>query len=81
MQQSYKPLSVQEYESIKVGDIIIRMIAFVLPIELTVTAVDEKVITTGAWRFDRKTGIEIDEDIPTAVSYISEILEPTEDEV
>jgi hypothetical protein len=75
---SYKPLSQQVYASIKPGDIIIRMLAFILPMELTVTAVDDKVITAGAWRFDVQTGIEIDEDIPTPVSYISEILE-TED--
>jgi hypothetical protein len=72
---SYKPLSQQEYASIKPGDVIIRMLAFILPMELTVTAVDEKVITAGAWRFDVQTGIEIDEDIPTPVSYISGILE------
>ena len=71
--QEYKPLTKEQYNSIKVGDVIERMLAFCIPCYLNVQEVTDKVIDCG-WTFDRNTGLEINEDIPTTVSYISKIL-------
>lgn len=78
--QHHTPLTQEQYNSIKSGDVIERMLAFCIPCYLIVSKVDEKMIYTGdeGWTFDRNTGLEIDEDIPTTVSYISKIL--TEEE-
>jgi len=67
------PLTKEEYNNIKVGDVIERMLGFAIPMYLNVVAVTEDVIDCG-WTFNRHTGIEIDEDIPVAVSYISKVL-------
>lgn len=72
MKQEYKPLTKEEYNSIQPGDKIERMLAFCLPMELIVQSVSDTIIDAG-WTFDRNTGLEIDEDIPTTVSYISKI--------
>ena len=72
-QQSFIPLSKEEYNSIKEGDWVTRMLAFCIPMPLKVTRVTDTTIITGLWEFDRNTGIEIDEDISSPVSYISEI--------
>ena len=49
-------------DEIKVGDTVTRMIAGSIPMVLKVTAVDEY-IHCGPWKFSRKTGAEIDEEI------------------
>jgi len=79
--QEYKPLTKEQYNSIKAGDVIERMLAFCIPVYLLVSEVDDKLIYTGkgGWTFDRNTGLEIDEDISHTVSYISKIL--TEEEI
>jgi len=73
MKQSYTPLTKEEYHSIKKGDVIERMLAFAIPMELVVQSVTDDVIDCG-WTFDRNTGLEIDDDIPVKVSYISRII-------
>ena len=73
MEQQYIPLTKEQYHSIKKGDIIERMLAFAIPMELIVQDVTENIIDCG-WTFDRNTGLEIDEDIPVKVSYISKII-------
>jgi len=73
MLQSYNPLSKIEYQSIKAGDTIERMLTFSIPMNLIVQSVSETTIDAG-WVFDRTTGIEIDEDISVPVSYISKII-------
>lgn len=75
MNQKYKPLTKEEYHSIKPGDIIERMLAFSIPMNLRVTSVIGNIITCGHWEFERDTGLEIDEDISARVSYISKIIE------
>ena len=50
------------YCDVKVGDEVERDLAGVVML-LRVTAVDERVITCGAWTFDRFTGGEIDADL------------------
>lgn len=77
--QKYTPLSGEEYRNIKPGDVIERMLAFSIPCYLVVHSVDEKYIHTSeepdaGWKFDRNTGLEIDEMIPATVSYIRRIL-------
>lgn len=77
MKQRYNPLTKEEYNSIKPGDVIERMLAFAIPMYLEVQSVKNGIIDAG-WTFDANTGLEIDEDIPSTVSYISKIL--TEEE-
>lgn len=72
MKQQHNPLTKSQYRDIKEGDVIERMLAFCLPMKLRVQSVDEDTIDAG-WVFDRNTGLEIDEDIPTTVSYISKV--------
>jgi hypothetical protein len=72
-----EPLTTQEYQAIKVGDVIERMLGFKIPMYLVVQDVTEKFIDCG-WVFDRFTGLEIDDDIPVTVSFISKVL--TEEE-
>jgi hypothetical protein len=73
MKQQYKPLSAEVLLAIKEGDVIERMLGFCIPVYLIVQKVDEDIIDCG-WTFDRKTGLEVDEDIATTVSYISRVL-------
>jgi hypothetical protein len=80
MNQNYNPLKINEYHSIKVGDVIVRMIAFCLPDQLIVNEVTANRIKAGLWEFDRNTGIEIDEEISVPVSYISRIVTKTSKE-
>lgn len=68
-----KPLSKELLETIKAGDIIERMLGGTLPCYLKVAHVTEDRIDA-CWVFDRKTGLEIDEDIPMTVSYIRRVL-------
>ena len=76
MQQEYIPLSQQELAEIQPGDVIERMLAFSIPLYMNVTSVTNDIIEAGVcgWTFDRKTGLEIDEDISTTVSYIKRVL-------
>ena len=46
-----------------VGASVIRMLGGVLPMNLTVTAVDDKFVHCGDYKFDQLTGAEIDEDL------------------
>lgn len=80
MEQNYTPLTKEEYNSIKAGDVIERMLAFAVPVYLVVQKVEGNIIDCG-WEFDRNTGLEIDEDIPTTVSYISKILTEEQKEI
>jgi hypothetical protein len=80
MAVNYKPLDKEILQSIKPGDVIERMLGFMVPCYLVVQEVTEKTIECG-WVFDRNTGLEIDEDIPTTVSYISKILNEEQKEI
>lgn len=51
------------YESIKPGDKVTRLICGFMPMEMTVTKVDDTLIHCGDWTFDRNTGAEVDEDL------------------
>lgn len=58
------------FEHVKVGDIVTRMLAGVVPMELKVSDITEERIICGAWEFDRITGHEIDDMIPCLVSHL-----------
>jgi len=71
--QKYIPLTKEQYHSIKKGDVIERMLGFVIPMQLIVQSVTDDIIDCG-YIFDRNTGLEIDENISVTVSYISRII-------
>lgn len=73
MKQEYTPLTKEQYQAIKPGDVIERMLAFCIPMYLNVQKVEDGIIDAG-WTFDRNTGLEIDGDIPLSVSYIRRVL-------
>lgn len=50
-------------KAIKVGDKVRRLLGGVVPMELTVTEVDEKFIHCGDWKFSREGGYEVDEEL------------------
>lgn len=45
----------------QVGDQVTRMLCGIVPMPLLVTAIDDHFIFCGEWKFDKKTGAEIDE--------------------
>lgn len=48
------------FENVKAGDVVVRMLGGQIRMELKVQAVTDKLIDCG-WTFDRKTGAEIDD--------------------
>lgn len=65
-----KILTKEQLETIKVGDVVTRMLGGVVPMKLIVGEIDEKEDMIyigkkdqGGWKFDRITGVEIDEDL------------------
>lgn len=52
------------FAHIKVGDVVIRMLAGTIPMKLMVTEVtDTLIVTGGGWTFDRVYGAEVDDDL------------------
>ena len=41
-----------------------------IPSDLTITEVKDDLIICGAWKFDRDSGIEVDDDISCQVSHL-----------
>ncbi len=80
MKQAYTPLPKETIRAIKIGDVIERMLGFAIPVYLNVVDVTENIIDCG-WTFDRNTGLEVDEDIPTTVSYIRRVLTEEQKEI
>jgi len=59
------------FRDIAVGDIVHRMLAGVIPMDLKVTEItDDLIITGGGWEFSRDTGVEIDDMISIPVSHL-----------
>lgn len=58
-----KPVRGQDFSDVKVGDTVTRLLAEVVPMQLVVTAVDERLIYCGDYTFDRATGFEVDEEL------------------
>lgn len=80
MKIQYQPMTKEQLSQIKSGDVIERMLAFSVPMYLVVEEVTDTQIIAGWYTFNRETGIEIDEDIPTPVSYIKKVLTEEEKE-
>ncbi len=51
------------FENLRVGDVVVRMLAGTLPIKLQVSDITDQLIVCSAWQFDRATGAEIDEEL------------------
>lgn len=55
------------FKAIKIGDLVTRMLAGSVPMQLRVTEIDEDFIYCGppdvGWKFSRRNGAEIDEEI------------------
>lgn len=51
------------FDHLKVGDEVTRMLAGSIPMKLKVIAIEDGVLTCGAWTFDQATGAEIDDDL------------------
>jgi len=59
------------FRHIKKEDTIFRMLAGCIPMKLRVSKIDDSLIhAVGGWTFNRDTGVEIDEFIPSIVSYL-----------
>jgi hypothetical protein len=50
-------------KQLKPGDVVTRWLAGVVPMRLTVTAIDDRFIHCGDWKFDRRNGAEVDEEL------------------
>lgn len=53
----------KKLNELKAGDIVTRMLGGSIPMELKVSEITETEIICGAWKFDKETGAEIDEDL------------------
>jgi hypothetical protein len=53
----------KEFENLKVGDVVVRMLAGTIPMKLRVSEITDELIISGAWQFDRATGAEVDEEL------------------
>lgn len=51
------------FEKLRVGDVVVRMLAGTLPMKLQVSEITEQLIVCSAWQFDKRTGAEIDEEL------------------
>lgn len=58
------------FEYVEVGDKVNRMLAGSLMMLLQVSEITDDQILCGPWVFDRKTGHEVDDVIPTLVSHL-----------
>lgn len=76
-----KEIEPRDFSDVKVGDVVVRLLAGVVPMKLRVTEVTDDRILCGIspsdneplagepWAFDRKTGIEEDERFGWGVKY------------
>jgi hypothetical protein len=65
--------------ALRVGDTVTRMLAGVVPMQLRITAMDDSLITCGAWTFNRSTGGEVDADLGwDGVCHTGSFLTPNE---
>lgn len=51
------------FSDLKVGDKVTRLLAGSISMRLLVTEVEDKYIHCGPWKFNRITGLEVDEDL------------------
>ena len=60
-------------ENAQVGDTAHRMLAGVVPMDLRITELTDKLIICGPWAFNRLTGAEIDEELSISPSHLTGI--------
>lgn len=48
---------------LEIGAEVVRMLCGTIPMRLKITNIDDKYIYCGDWKFDKITGIEIDEEL------------------
>ena len=53
----------QEFENLKPGDTVIRLISGIIPMELTVDKIENRIIYCNSYLFNQDTGAEIDKDL------------------
>lgn len=59
-----------DFSYLEPGDEVTRLLAGVIPMQMTVEKVDDGLIhMVGGWTFDQKTGIEEDPDLGFGVAY------------
>jgi hypothetical protein len=51
------------FENLRVGDVVVRMLAGTIPMKLQVSDITDQLIICGDWQFDKATGAEIDEEL------------------
>lgn len=51
------------FNKIKIGDTVTRILAGGVPMQIKVSAIDDTLIHCGPWKFSRKNGAEIDEEL------------------
>ena len=56
-------IAMTEFENLKVGDVVTRMLGGTIPMRLSVSAITDRIITCSAWQFDKASGAEIDEEL------------------
>ena len=60
----------KDFYAVQAGFRVHRLMAGSIPMTLTVTEVTEQLIVCGGgWTFDRRTGIEVDEDLGWGLDY------------
>lgn len=59
-----------DMSNIKVGDVVIRMLAGISPMKLKVSDIDKNFIYCGPWMFDINTGNEFDEYLGISASHL-----------
>ena len=51
------------FGNFQVGDQVTRMLSGIIPMELKVTEITEEFVHCGPYKFSKKTGLEIDEEL------------------
>ena len=74
-------ITITNFTHVKVGDIVTRMLAGVIPCKLKVTEVTDTLIISGTeecnWSFDRDTGAEVDEYLGWGIRDDNGVMSPT----
>lgn len=63
------PLAREGFRYVRTGDVVRRMLAGTIPMDLRVSSVDERLIHCGTWTFDRETGVEEDPELGWGVAF------------
>lgn len=53
----------------RIGATVDRMVAGMVLMQLTITAIEDDLVVCGAWTFDRTTGAEVDDELGWGPAY------------